>query len=140
VQGRWSDHSTCHQPSCTQALLAAPYEGHVCAAGLATCRLLPARGEGSMGKASCTGQRREGPGLWSSVPWQDPRAMPTFGMPSLWVALFSSSKPLDVHGGVASADRDGPLAASKWAPGYPPTPMCLEDLQGSSLDYNSRRV
>lgn len=40
VQGRWSDYSTCHQPSCTRALLAASDEGHVCAAGLATCRLL----------------------------------------------------------------------------------------------------
>lgn len=108
MQGRWSDCSTCHQPSCTRALLAASYEGHVCAAGLATCRLLPARWEGAMGKASCTGQRREGPELWDSVPWQDPPAVPTFGMASLRVALFVPLKPLDVHGGVASADSDGP--------------------------------
>lgn len=112
VQGRWSDYSTCHQPSCTRALLAASYEGHVCAAGLATCRLLPARWEGSMGKASCTGQRRDGPELWDSVPWQDPLAVLTFGVSSPWAALFSPLKPLDVYGGVASADSDGPLAVA----------------------------
>lgn len=65
-----------------------------------------------MGKASCTGQRREGPELWDSGPWRDPPAVPTFGMSSLRVALFSPLKPLDVHGGVASADSDGPLAAA----------------------------
>lgn len=138
VQGRWSDYSTCHQPSCTRALLAASYEGHVCAAGLATCRLFPARWEGSMGKASCTGQRQEGPELRDSVPWQDPPAVPTFGMPRLWVALFSSLKRLDVHGGVASANSDDSVAAaspqeSKWVPGHLSL-VCLEGLQGSSLD------
>lgn len=100
VKGRWSDYSTCHQPSCTRTLLAASYEGHVCAAGLATCRLLPARWEGSMGKASCTGQRRDVPELWDSVPWQDPLAVLTFGMSSPWAALFSPLKPLNVYGGV----------------------------------------
>lgn len=96
-----------------------------------------------MGKASCTGQRRKGPGLWGSVPWQDPPAVPTVRMPSLWVALFSSSKPHDVHGGVASADRGGTLAAAspqeggfeQVGPRLPHPPMCLEDLQGLSLDY-----
>lgn len=38
--------------------------------------------------------------------------MATFGMFSLWVALFSSLKPLDVHRGVAAADNVGPLAAA----------------------------
>lgn len=91
----------------------------------------------------------EGPELWVSVPWQNPPAVPTFGMSSLRAALFSPLKPLDVHGGVASADSDGPLAAASPQEGHieqvgprPPPPVCLEGLQGSLLDEFSgpRRV
>lgn len=53
--GRWSDHSTRHQPSCTGVLLAASYEGHVCAAGPGHVQAAPCQVGGVPGKASCTG-------------------------------------------------------------------------------------
>lgn len=48
--GRWSGHRTCHQPSCTRALLAASYEGHVCAAGPGHVQAAPCQVGGVHGK------------------------------------------------------------------------------------------
>lgn len=48
--GRWSGHHTCHQPSCTRALLAASYEGHVCAAGPGHVQAAPCQVGGVHGK------------------------------------------------------------------------------------------
>lgn len=48
--GRWSGYRTCHQPSCTRALLTASYEGHVCAAGPGHVQAAPCQVGGVHGK------------------------------------------------------------------------------------------